>query len=160
MLQNAVSAEQQTEIPPTKINDGSFKLGSEKIIGYVLLLVGLLMIFGATYSVFSVLTGKAIPPKVFDVEAPSFQLPTESAPSIEMPEGASLPAGLKINQGPSRNAPSVKLIPDEVFNGVLNIGLFYLAMMFLASSGLKVSEIGVKLIKDIKVQIKEDKTKT
>ena len=111
------------------------KFSSDKLIGYVLLSLGLLMIFAALFMIYQILTGKSKPPKVFDVVAPSIKLPTES----------------------SNVGSEFKIIPDEVFNGVLNIGMYYLLMMFLASSGAKIAGIGVKMIKDIKVQIKEEK---
>ena len=155
MPENVASVQQQVTSPP-KLNGKSFKLNGEKFFGYVLLVAGLLMIFAATYMVYGVLTGKSKPSKVFNVEAPTFRLPSANT-NIELPQGATLAAGLKLNQDAGQGPSDIKLIPDEVFNGSLNIGLYYLAMMFLASSGLKVSEIGVKMIKDIKVQIKEDK---
>lgn len=152
--------DQQINTPPPRLSEKSFELSSEKLIGYVLLAVGILIIFAATYMILQVLTGKSKPSKVFNAEAPSFQLPSQPAPSLEMPDSASLAAGLRVNQEPGQSAPSVKLIPDEVFNGTLNIGLYYIAMMFLSASGAKVAGIGVKMIKDIKVQIKENKIKT
>ena len=160
MPENTTSVQQPVASPPSKLDGKSFKLNGEKLFGYVLLLAGLLMIFAATYMVYGVLTGKSKPPKVFNVKAPSFQLPSPAVPNIELPEGATLPAGLKLNQGPNPSPSTIKLIPDEVFNGYLNIGLYYLAMMFLASSGTKVAGLGIKMIKDIKVQIKEGKIKT
>ena len=137
----------------------SFNLNGDAIIGYVLLAIGLLFIFAATYMVYGVLTGKAKPPQVYNVEAPSFQLPTDTGQILELPEGATLAAGLKLTQDSNQSPPGIKLIPDEVFNGSLNIGLYYLAMMFLASSGAKIAGLGVKMIKDIKVQIKEEQLK-
>lgn len=150
-------SDQQLSVPPPKLTERSFELSSEKLIGYVLLVIGILIIAAATYMVLEILTGKSKPPKVFNVEALSFQLPSQPVPTLEIPDGASFAAGLRINQEPGQNAPSVKLIPEEVFNGTLNIGLYYLAMMFLSASGAKIAGIGVKMIKDIKVQIKEEK---
>src|SRR3990167_10068019 len=95
----------------------SFKLGSETIIGYLLLLVGLILIFAATFMVYGVLTGRAKPPRVFNVEAPTFKLPSQNS-GVELPEGATMPAGLKLNQ--NDQVQDLKLIPDEVFNGSLN----------------------------------------
>lgn len=129
----------------------SDNLGRDAIIGYVLLATGLLLIFAATYMVYGVLTGKAKPPQVYNVEAPSFQLPTDTGPKLELPEGATLAAGLRLTKDSNQSPPGIKLIPDEVFNGSLNIGLYYLAMMFLASSGAKIAGLGIKMIKDIKV---------
>ena len=126
-------------------DEKSFKLNSEKLIGYIMLLVGLIFIFAATFMVYGVLTGKSKPPKVFNAQSPTFRLPSPNQ-MLELPQGASLPAGLKLNQSES-SSQDIKLIPDEVFNGSLNIGLYYLAMMFLASSGAKIAGLGIKLLK-------------
>lgn len=133
----------------------SFNLNGEKLFGYILLAVGLFLIFAATYMVYGVLTGGAKPPQVFNVEAPNFQLPTDTSQILELPEGATLAAGLRLTRDSNQSSPGIKLIPDEVFNGSLNISLYYLAMMFLASSGAKIAGLGVKMIKDIKIQIKD-----
>ncbi len=151
-------SDQQVASPPPISREGSFKLNSEKILGYVLLIAGILIILAATFMIYGVLTGTTKPPKVFNVEAPTFKLPSVNT-NVELPPGVTLPEGVKLNQA-NQSSSDIKLIPDEVFNGTLNIGLYYLAMMFLSSTGLKMADIGVKLIKDIKVQIKEDRIKS
>lgn len=120
----------------------------DKSIGYVLLIIGLLMIIVPVFIIFSVLTGKSKPPQVLNVEAPSIQLPNLNS-SIEIP--AQLKAqGFSLGQtsGPA----SQKIIPDEVFNFYINAGIFYLLMVFITSAGLKIATIGTHLIKDIKVK--------
>lgn len=110
---------------------------SEKIIGYFLLGTGLLLIVIATILILRVLVGGEIAPKVFDASAPTISL-GQLGSGLALPEGVELP----------QTAPSeMKILPDEVFNKLLNIGVFYLAMMFLASSGAKVAGIGIGLIK-------------
>lgn len=133
-----------------------FPIYSEKIFGWVLLAIGLVIIVVSTLSAYRMLTGAVQPPKVLDVPAPVIKLPQASQPSVSLPEGIELPPGVNINQQQS-NPAEVKLLPDDVFSRLLNTSLFYLAMMFVATSGLKFSDIGVKLIKDIKVDVKENK---
>lgn len=130
-------------------------VSSEKLLGWVLLAIGILIIIVSTLSAYRVMTGAVQPPKVLDVPAPAIKLP-QAQPSISLPEGIELPAGVNINQLQATPA-EVKLLPDDVFSRLLNTSLFYLAMMFVATSGLKFSDIGVKLVKDIKVEVKENK---
>src|SRR3972149_2643810 len=127
--------------PPLGTSTSSKAVNSEKLLGYVLLLIGLVFILVATFSIYRVLTGKSTPPKIFDVESPTFNLPTAN---LNVPEGVNLPEGFAVSQS---NNNSIKIIPDEVYNTVLNMGINYLAMMFIASSGAKIAGIGIKLIK-------------
>lgn len=112
-------------------------LNSERILGYSLLATGLVIIVIATILVLRVLAGGSRAPDVFDVEAPTISLG-------QLGSGLALPEGIELPQ----SAPSgVKILPDEVFNKLLNMSVFYLAMMFLASTGAKVAGIGIQLIK-------------
>ncbi len=125
-------------------------LGADKVIGYILLAGGVLMIIVPIFLVAGVLTGKSKPPQVFNFEAPSFDIPL-SQQQLQIPDSAKVPAGLNLTQSGSQKA---KIIPDDVFNASLNISVYYLLMLFIGSSGSKIAGIGVRLIKDIKVQVK------
>lgn len=145
-----------TPAPLTQIPSAQTKatFPTDKIIGYIFLLAGILLILSALFSAFNLLTGKSKPPKVFNVQAPTINLPTGNI-NVKLPESSSL------SQGESGLAPQgFKIIPDEVLNGSLNIGLSYLLFMFIASTGAKLASIGTQLIKDIKVVVKENKLKT
>lgn len=132
---------------------------TDKIIGYILLFSGVLLILVALFLAFNLLTGKSKPPTVFNVEAPTINLPTNNL-KLQLPENTKLPAGMTLSQDGSETPQGFKVIPDEVLNGSLNIGLSYLLFMFIASSGAKLASIGVSMVKDIKVTVKEDKLKT
>lgn len=126
------------------------RLNSEKLLGYSLLGIGLIITAVATILAIGVLTGATAPPKVFEFEAPTIALPQLGSDSLT----ESL-AAQGIDPAALQGAPSeIKILPDDVFNGLVNMGVFYLAMMFLASSGAKVAGLGIKLIKDIKVQVR------
>jgi len=116
----------QVEVSPKK----QFNL--EKVFGLILLFAGIIMISISILLIFRVLTGVQKPPQVLNIEAPT--LPT----SHQFPEGVTI------------ELPETKIIPDELYNGVVNIGLFYLLMMFIASSGAKFADIGIKLMKKIR----------
>ena len=133
-------------------------LKADKVLGYLLLSIGLIFILWTVFSIYGVLTGKTKPAQVFNVQAPEITLPSVGSQAT-LPEGLQLPGGISLNTS-DQNPTKVKIIPDEVFNGLLNIGIYYLLMMFIASSGAKISSIGIQLVKDIKVEIKEDKIKS
>lgn len=107
------------------------------------------MIIIPIFLISNVLTGKSKPAQVFNVEAPTFDLPLPEQ-QLEVPKDTKLPQGFVSQSGSQR----MKIIPDEVFNSFLNIGVYYLLMVFIASSGSKIAGIGIKLVKDIKVQVK------
>ena len=130
-------------------------LNSDKALGYVLLLGGLIIIVVSTYSGYRVLTGKSDPVRIFDVEAPTINLGGQG--NLELPEGFQLPEGFSLPQSSSAGT-SIKIFPDEVFNRLLNSGFYFLAMSFVASSGAKIASIGVQLVKEIKVNVRENKS--
>ncbi len=125
------------------------KIAYEKLIGYLLLAAGLLMILLSLFLVFNTLSGKFRPPQVSNYEFPPLELfiPTSS---FQVPEGTQVPEGFQM---PS-SASSTKLqIPKEMINDLIGVSFYYLLMMFLASTGYKIAGIGVKMIKDIKVKV-------
>ena len=148
---------QETSLPQITSNlpsQSSKGVSYDKILGLIFLVIGIGLIVFSTVSIFLTLTGSSKPAQVFNIESPTINLP--SSGNLELPEGIQLPPDL---QSMNQNPAGFKLIPDEVYNSSLNIGLHYLLMMFIASSGAKFADIGIKLIKDIKVSIKENKIK-
>lgn len=133
---------------PTALKPSN-KFPGSKIVGYTLLGIGLVMIVTSVLLAVRVLSGYAKPPRVLNVEAPSIQLPN-AAGSIEIPQQLKA-QGFSLAQS---SAPtSQKIIPDELFNFYINVGLFYLLIMFIASSGSKIAVIGTHLIRDIKIKV-------
>ena len=99
---------------------------------------------------------------------PTISLPVQ-APNLDLKslEKNNLAEGTGIAGGPSgledslksQTSSSLKILPDEAINKSSNLLIFLLLMGFIASSGAKIALIGVKMIKEIKVVIKEDKIK-
>ncbi len=123
----------------------------DKLIGYLLLAGGLIIIIATVVWAIYTFTGRIKPPQVFNVEAPSIPIPGSNL-SIDT---SSLPPEIakSLNQTPSKSA-SFKMLPDNVFSSMLNLGIFYLLAMFVASSGAKIASLGIQLIRDIKVEYK------
>ena len=103
---------------------------SNKIIGYVLLVIGLLLIVLPLWQTYGILTGKAVPAQVF-----------------------ARPAALKVNQnvgvldvgGQVQNA-LIKVLPIDLVDNILNLATWLLLMWILIYGGGKIAEIGVKLL--------------
>ena len=102
-----------------------------KIIGYTLLIVGVLLIVGPLWQTFNIFTGKATPAQIFI-----------------------RPTALKVNEnvsaldvgGQMQNA-LIKILPVDLFNNTLNLASWLLLMWILIYGGGKVADIGIKLIK-------------
>src|SRR3989344_6152119 len=117
------------------------KIAYEKLIGYLLLFIGLFMILLSLFLVFNTLTGNFRPPQVSKYELPPIEL-AMPAPTPQIPEGTQLPEGFQM----PANTSSTKLqIPNEMVNDLIGVSFYYLLMMFLASTGSKIAGIGVKM---------------
>jgi len=103
---------------------------TNKIIGYVLLAVGILLIIIPLWQTYNIFTGKTTPAQVF-----------------------AKPATLKVNenvgamdvQGQMQNA-LIKVLPVEAINNTLNLTTWLVLMWILMFGGGKIAEIGVKLL--------------
>ncbi len=102
---------------------------SEKVIGYSLLTVGVIIIVFAVMNVFMVFTGKAVPVQLFNFESVSVALVPGSKP--------------------------VDLFSARDLNQMSNLGAQLLLMGFLAGAGQKLANLGVNLIRPIVVKAKE-----
>ncbi len=103
---------------------------SNKIIGYALLIVGVLLIAGPLWQTFNIFTGKAMPPQVF-IRPPSLKI-NENVGALDVP-------------GQVQNAV-IKILPVDFINNTLNLTTWLLLMWILVYGGGKIAEIGVKLL--------------
>lgn len=101
------------------------------VIGYVLLLAGVLLIIFPLWQTYNIFTGKATP-------APVFQKPI----ALQVNQQVS---ALDI-QGQIQNA-LIKIMPIDFIDNSLNLGTRLLLMWILIYGAGKIAEIGVKLIK-------------
>ena len=105
---------------------------NEKVVGYVLLAVGVVMIFFSVYLMFNVFTGASAPPSLFNFSDVSFPIP--------QPDGTS---------------ETVHIISGQDMNRMAAMGFWYMLMFFIAYAGGKVASLGVNLIKEIRVEVKQ-----
>jgi hypothetical protein len=101
---------------------------SEKIIGYALLTLGVILLLFSIYEMFNVFYGNAAPPKLFDIGDVSL--------SVGGVGTASIISGAQISQLP-------------------NLFCWFVLMGFLLLAGGKIASLGVNMIKEIQVEISE-----
>jgi len=103
-----------------------------KIVGYVLLLVGILLIIFPLWQTYNIFTGKALPAQVFT-----------KPDSLAIDEKAS-PLDI---QKQMQNA-FINILPIDLINNTLNLVSWLLLMMILIYGGGKLANIGVNLVKN------------
>jgi hypothetical protein len=104
---------------------------NQKILGYVLLGLGLVIIFICGYNAYTVFTGASAPPAVFRIEDVSI--------NVDNNAGA---------------ASHIKLISGADASKLINMALWYILMFFLVQVGGKVASLGTQMAKEIKVIVK------
>jgi len=118
---------------------------TEKIVGYILLVFGILIIVISATSVVMVFTRKAPAVKLFQFKGLSMDL--GSALTAGLP--AELTGSLKPTSAPT------ELVPPEMVNDTANVAAHLFLMGFLASIGQKIASLGVQLVRPIEVKLKE-----
>ncbi|MCX6723278.1 MAG: hypothetical protein NT094_04435 [Candidatus Staskawiczbacteria bacterium] len=100
-------------------------------MGYILLIVGVLLIIGPLWQTYNIFTGKTLSPQVFAKPVTLTENKNISATDI---------------QGQIQNAVA-KAIPVDSINNTLNLTAWLLLMYILIYGGGKIADIGVKLVK-------------
>jgi hypothetical protein len=101
---------------------------NERLIGFILLFLGLILIVGALCLVCFVFTGATRPPQLFKMQSITVLIPTGT--------GAS---------------GSIQLLPGEVVSRLFNMAIWYIFMLFVLSAGGKIAGLGVQLLTQSKV---------
>jgi len=137
-------------------------LMTEKIVGYGMLLGGLLTIILAGLNVFGVFTGRIQPMTLFRFQSISidssqlvnqtYDLNMEGLP----PEQVALLEQV-FDQQKQTTSQKIEILPAEILNQTTNVFGHLILMGFIASIGYKVAGLGVLLIRPIVVKLKEDK---
>ena len=109
----------------------------ERIVGYVLLALGIVVMVFAAIQIVMVFTNKANPIEFFTSE------------SIIMQQVESEDIG-----GGSLSIP--QLIDPELLNNVLNMAVYFLIMNFLLGLGFKIANLGVQLVRPIKIEVRNN----
>jgi len=111
---------------------------SEKIVGWLLMLLGLFIILGVGYNAYSTFTGNSphITPFLFNDILIS-------------------PAQLFQGDTSQLNAEPIPLVEAEMINKPLNLTAHIFLLGFLASLGSRIAIIGTQLVRTINVDLKQ-----
>jgi hypothetical protein len=102
---------------------------TEKIIGYALLTLGVILLLFSIFEMFNVYTGNAAPPNLV------------SLGDISIPLG--------------QGGTDVSLIHGAQLSQLPNLFFWFILMGFVLFAGGKIASLGVSMVKDIKVEIRE-----
>ena len=124
---------------------------TEKVLGYILLTIGLIIITFTAWNVWQVFAGKAEPVQVFNFEGISID-PSKFAPQVNLPEGME---GLVSQRTPT--SQPIEFITPEYLNDTANLFAHVMLMGFIANIGGRFASIGTQLMRPIEVKLREAK---
>jgi hypothetical protein len=108
---------------------------TEKNIGLFLLCAGMIIIVIAVYQAYTVFNGSSVPPSISKIQ------------EIVIAGSNVQNSGIVI--GP------MKFMINKEINTVIDTCLWAMFMMFLVVAGGKIAGIGVQMVRDIKIEVKE-----
>jgi hypothetical protein len=107
-------------------------INTTKLVGYLLLAAGVIVIIVAMFNAYNVFSGKQNPPQVVVLESIQVNVPA---------------------QGGSSGA-AIELFSGDVTTKLANMLAWYVLMVFMMLGGSKLAGIGVQLLREIKVVLK------
>lgn len=115
----------------------------QKIIGWILLLIGPLIIFWGLYSSYNIFTGKTPAPEIFKIEEKEIAVPTPAPARRNIP---ATPAEaqeeiMKIIAGQIK-----EIIPAQTVISLLNLISWSIFAGLLIFAGGQISAIGIRLL--------------
>lgn len=123
---------------------------SEKVTGYLLLIVGLTIMVISVANIFLVFTNKTKPFSVFNLSSSG-----SSALNIN-----DIISQIQKNNPNAANQtispPKLDILPPEVLNQTLNLSTHFFLMSFILGFGYKLASLGAQLIRPIKVKLKSN----
>ncbi len=119
---------------------------SEKIIGYGLLISGIIIIALSGYSVYSVFTKQGEPVKLFNFKGIGI--------NISQIAVNSLPQGISQFAPKNDNPQTTEIISADMLNETSNFIAHYILMGFIASIGFKIATLGTMMVRPIVVKLR------
>jgi len=111
-----------------------------KIFGWVLLIGGVIIIFGTLHSSYNIFTGKTEIPAIFKIETKEAMTPTkEKIPTTqdELQKEMEKMIGEQLE----------RFLPVDILPKLLNLAVWSLLAFILIFGGAQISGLGIKLIK-------------
>ncbi len=117
----------------------------KKIIGWVLLILGLLIIFWGLYSSYNIFTAKTKAPEIFKTEVQDISPKTTTQKDKTKPL---TPAALQEEMKKNIDEQIKEIIPSSFIPQLLNLISWSIFVGILIFGGGKLSGIGIRLIKE------------
>ena len=118
---------------------------SEKVTGYSLIALGILMMLLSLFFAWRVFSGKVVAPQIFKFQGVGVDL--GQALSGSLPPEAQL-----FTRG---GGAKTELLSGDVISAPLNLTSYLLFMGFVATIGGKIASVGAQLVRTIKVDLKQ-----
>jgi len=119
---------------------------SEKITGYLLLVVGIGIMVFCVVNVVMVFTNKAKPFAFFNLSSTNSGINVQDIVA-QIQKNSS-------NSATQASLPKLDLFPPEMLNQTLNLTTHFFLMSFILGFGYKLANLGVQLIRPINVKLK------
>lgn len=121
---------------------------SEKIVGYVLLVFGVIIILFSGWNVYGVFTKRIQPVQLFGFKGIGIDM--GQIISNALPKDLAPLTGTNLQP-----AQKTEIIPAEMLNGLLDIMAQIILMGFIGGAGYKLASLGVMLLRPVEVKMKE-----
>ena len=118
---------------------------TEKVVGYIYIIAGTILMVLALVSVYMVFTKKMVPVNIFSLPGISIDL-SSVAPEV--------PKELQETQGEAASGLQTDLVAPEIINAPLNLIAHIILMGFVLNVGFKIASLGVQLVRPIKVNLR------
>ncbi|OGM23659.1 hypothetical protein A2865_00230 [Candidatus Woesebacteria bacterium RIFCSPHIGHO2_01_FULL_39_17] len=118
---------------------------TEKVIGYMYILTGTVLMALALVSIYMVFTNKGNPVDIFNLPGISIDL-SSVAPDV--------PQGQQDKETAVETGLKTDLVAPEIINSPLNIIAHVIFMGFILNVGFKIASLGVQFVRPIKVNLR------
>lgn len=119
----------------------------EKVIGYSLVSIGLIIMIFCVINMVMVFSDNAKPFSIFNISSSNSALNIGDIVSQLQKSNPS-------NLSQSIPAPKIDILPPEVINQTLNLSTHFFLMTFILGFGYKLSSLGVQFVRPINVKLK------
>ena len=118
---------------------------SDRIIGYILFVAGILIILYSAFSVYRVFTKGFEPVRLFDFQGIGLDASSLIGSDLSTEQKALL------NQSGAQS--KLEIIPANLINQTSNVMAHLLLMGFLASVGYKIANLGILMLRPVVVKL-------
>jgi hypothetical protein len=125
---------------------------TDKVTGYLLVVIGLIIILFSGFSVYQVFTAKEKPVDLFHFDGISLNLSS----LLGSGEGLSSEQQAALEKQKSQIKPQ-EIVSAQLLNESSNLAAHIFLMGFIASIGYKVASLGVQFVRPIIVKVRESK---